>query len=100
MVISTNWKSQATFILEEEYPPDADLPPPSKTVITFDTLDLHIDQWFKVFERVLIAQGFSEHTIASGACGLAFHESRSKEVMRKVYNEYDLSEFHPNETSV
>lgn len=55
-----------------------------------DMSDCSVHAWFAAFEKILALQGFSEHTIAAGACQLAFNEMRDKALMQKVAHEYDL----------
>lgn len=63
--------------------------------VEVDTTNLSVHEWFKVFERILLAEGFSSSTIMKGGAQLAFNEWRSKTEMQKVYDEYDLGEFAP-----
>jgi hypothetical protein len=55
--------------------------------------DASIHRWFRLFERVLLLAGFAETTIASGACGLAFHDGRPPQLMHQIAAEYDLADF-------
>jgi hypothetical protein len=57
-----------------------------------DMTDCSVHAWFKLFERVLGAQGFSEEVIMRGATQLAFNDSRKLDVMSKLAKEYDLHE--------
>jgi hypothetical protein len=56
-----------------------------------------VHSWLKIFEKVLLAQGFSSHVIQKGCMELAFNDWRSKESMQKLYDEYDLQEFAPTD---
>lgn len=58
-----------------------------------DTTNLTVHEWFKLFERILLVEGFSPSVIMDGACRLAFNEGRSTPEMQKIYQEYDLNEF-------
>ena len=55
------------------------------------TEDLNIYQLFRFFASVARAMGHSEINIMKGGCGLAFDEERSREDMRKVADEFDLT---------
>lgn len=61
--------------------------------LSSDVKDFTVHEWFKLFEKVLLASGFSEYVVMSGACELAFNEWRDTADMRKVFKEYDLDEF-------
>lgn len=103
MAVIDGWKNEVTITIKEARPArydEPDLAPCHDTVITFDAADYTIHNWYKIFERILILQGFSEDNIASGGCQLAFNEFRSKDLMKKLYNEYELSEFHEDAPSV
>lgn len=60
-----------------------------------DAQDWTVHSWFKIFEKVLAAQGFSEYVICAGGVELAFNEGREIKDMERLYQEYDLGEFHP-----
>lgn len=60
-----------------------------------DAQDWTVHSWFKIFEKVLAAQGFSEYVICKGGVELAFNEWRKEKDMERLYQEYDLGEFHP-----
>lgn len=62
-----------------------------------DMNDETIHSWFELFDRVLKCAGWNDEAIARGACVLAFNETRSMELMKKVAHESDLrlnEEFH------
>lgn len=61
-------------------------------MIQTDMTDCSVHAWFKLFERVLRAQGFSEETIMRGATQLAFNDCRNLNAMSKLFKEYDLQE--------
>lgn len=69
-----------------------DLDSTNKVVTRWETDmdDCSVHAWFKVFASVLAANGFTEETIMSGACQLAFNEWRSQESMKKIAEEYGL----------
>lgn len=56
--------------------------------------DANVHAWFEIFEQVLRCYGFNERVIANGACQMAFNPRRDPQLMRTVYNEFDLGEFH------
>jgi len=58
--------------------------------LELDPSDMSSHQLFNAFGKVLMAMGFGEKTIMSGACGLAFNEMRDLETMVKVAKEFDL----------
>lgn len=63
--------------------------------VTFesDMTNQNVHAWFKIFEKVLLSQGFSEYVIQKGCIELAFSEWQTTESMKKLYDEYDLQEF-------
>jgi len=56
-----------------------------------DMDDCSIHAWFKVFDSVLGAAGFSETIIMRGACGLAFNECRDQKAMKQLATDYELT---------
>jgi len=46
---------------------------------------------FKLFEKILGSQGFTEEVIMRGATQLAFNDSRREEMMDKLIAEYELN---------
>jgi len=52
--------------------------------------DLNATQLFQLFSKFMFSLGYTEKSIASGACYLAFNDMRSFEEMKKVADEYDL----------
>lgn len=67
--------------------------PAMKMEFTADLQDSNVHEWFRVFEKVLLAAGFSERVIMKGGAELAFNGYRDAADMRWVYDEYDLGEF-------
>lgn len=74
--------------------------PDCNWTISFDGADFTPDQWFKVFEKLLIQVGFSEVSVMEGAASLAFNECRSTEEMQRLYNKLELEEFAPKSEEV
>ena len=68
-----------------------DFLPNENFVYEFDCDDLTATQMFKAYEKFLLAAGFAEQSIMSGACSLAFNDWRTPELMKKVAEEHDLS---------
>jgi hypothetical protein len=58
-----------------------------------DVSDVTVHEWFKIFEKVLAASGFSDRVIMKGACELAFNSMRDRKDMVWLHEEYDLGEF-------
>ena len=66
--------------------------------ITFPSHDLNTIQIFSAFRKFLLATGYTDCSISTGALSLAFSDEFSTEQMRKSAEEYDLilSEDHYN----
>jgi len=62
-----------------------------------DVTNLDVHAWFKIFEKVLLAQGFDTYVIQKGGLQLAFNEWRDSAKMRKLHKEFDLDEFREEE---
>lgn len=62
-----------------------------------ETDDFSVDDWFQLFEKVLLASGFSEYVVMKGCMQLAFNQWRTTESMKKLYLEYidELKGFAP-----
>ena len=102
-MISTpsEWSTKVNISIKETHGKYAEEFGPSINMnLSFDAIDCSVKDWFKVFEKILVMQGFSPETIATGACELAFNEFQSKELMKKLYNDFDLSEFHTDAPTV
>lgn len=67
--------------------------PGYELTIEADLTHSSVHDWFKIFEKVLQAQGFDPFVIQKGALELAFNEWRDTKEMRRLYKEYDLDEF-------
>ena len=65
--------------------------------IEADMTNSTVHDWFKIFEKVLMAQGFDTFVIQKGCVELAFNEWRDLEEMRRIHKEYDLDEFREAE---
>lgn len=74
----------------QEFGYDGEALPEEHLTMEFPAEDLNAIQIFSAFKKFLLASGFSETTISSGAVSLAFHESLSLDEMRKTAKEYDL----------
>lgn len=81
------------IILESEG--GMDLDDTNKMTLNWNTNmdDCSIHAWFKVFESVVAAAGFSEAVIMKGACQLAFNDCRNQQMMKQLAKEYDLTEW-------
>jgi hypothetical protein len=53
--------------------------------------DCSVHAWFKLFEKILGSQGFTEEVIMRGATQLAFNDSRHPAMMDKLMTEYELN---------
>ena len=53
--------------------------------------DCSVHAWFKLFEKILGSQGFTEEVIMRGATQLAFNDSRREEMMDKLIKDYELN---------
>jgi hypothetical protein len=53
--------------------------------------DCSVHAWFKLFEKILGSQGFTEEVIMRGATQLAFNDGRREEMMDKLIEEYGLN---------
>ena len=62
-----------------------------------ETNGFSVDDWFQLFEKVLLASGFSEYVVMKGCMQLAFNSWRTTESMKKLYLEYidELKQFAP-----
>lgn len=58
-----------------------------------DVTNLDVHAWFKIFEKILLAQGFDSYIIQKGGLQLAFNEWRQVSSMEKLYKEFDLKDF-------
>lgn len=67
--------------------------PGFELTIEADLTHSSVHDWFKIFEKILLAQGFDTFVIQKGAVELAFNEWRDTKEMRRLYAEYDLDEF-------
>ena len=53
--------------------------------------DCSVHAWFKLFEKILGSQGFTEEVIIRGATQLAFNDGRREEMMDRLIAEYELN---------
>jgi hypothetical protein len=69
---------------------DAEILPEQHITFEAPAEDLNATQLFQLFSKFMFSLGYTEKSIASGACYLAFNDMRSPEDMKKVADEYDL----------
>ena len=69
---------------------DAEILPEQHITFEAPAEDLNATQLFQLFSKFMFSLGYTEKSIASGACYLAFNDMRSFEEMKKVADEYDL----------
>lgn len=70
---------------------DDDFIPEQHFTLTAPAHDLTTTQMFKLFEKFMLAMGYSPNAIMSGAMSLVFNDMVLEEQQRKVCNEYDLT---------
>ena len=70
---------------------DDDFIPEEHYVITAPAADLNCRQYFKLFEKFMLAVGVSPDNIRSGAMSLVFNEWTSESEQRKVCKEYEIT---------
>ena len=65
--------------------------------IEAETDDFAVGDWFQLFEKTLLAAGFSEYVVMKGCMECAFSQLRSTENMKRLYLEYidELKGFAP-----
>lgn len=68
--------------------------------IETDMTDCSVHAWFKLFEKILGAQGFPEEVIMRGATELAFNDCRNPFFMDNLIKEYDLQKLSISEAPV
>lgn len=68
-----------------------DFIPEQHFTITAPAHDLNTKQMFKLFERFMLATGYTPQSIVSGAMSLAFNEWVPLEQQRKLCDEYELT---------
>jgi len=69
---------------------DAEILPEQHITFEAPAEDLNATQLFQLFSKFMFSLGYTEKSIASGACYLAFNDMRSFEDMKKLADEYDL----------
>ena len=69
----------------------SDYIPEQHFTLTAPATDLNTKQMFKLFERFMLAMGYHQSSIMSGAMSLVFNVWVTEEEQRKVCNEYDLT---------
>jgi len=70
---------------------DDDFPPEEHFMITAPAADLNCNQYFKLFEKFMLAVGMSPHNIRSGAMSLVLNECVSNADQRKICDEYEVT---------
>lgn len=70
---------------------DNDFLPEEHYVITAPAADLNCRQYFKLFEKFMLAVGMSPDTIRSGAMSLVFNDWTNESEQRKVCKEYEIT---------
>ena len=70
---------------------DDDFIPEEHFVITAPAADLSARQYFKLFEKFMLAVGMSPSSIRSGAMSLVFNQWTNEEEQRKVCKEYEIT---------
>ena len=65
--------------------------PEQHFTLTAPAADLTTSQMFKLFEKFMLATGYTPSSIRSGAMSLAFNEWIDEEEQRKICNEYELT---------
>ena len=70
---------------------DDDFLPEEHFVITAPAGDLSCRQYFKLFEKFMLAVGMSPDNIRSGAMSLVFNDYTDYAEQRKVCKEYELT---------
>ena len=65
--------------------------PEENFLISAPATDLNCRQYFKLFEKFMLAVGMSPHNIRHGAMSLAFDELVNDADQRKVCEEYEVT---------
>jgi hypothetical protein len=71
--------------IEDDFLPEENL------LITAPAADLSCRQYFKLFEKFMLAVGMSPHNIREGAMSLVFNDYTNEADQRKVCKEYELT---------
>ena len=70
---------------------DDDFIPEEHFVITAPAADLSCRQYFKLFEKFMLAVGMSPHNIRQGAMSLVLNEWVNDADQRKICDEYEVT---------
>ena len=70
---------------------DDDFIPEEHFVITAPAADLTAKQYFKLFEKFMLAVGMSPHNIRQGAMSLVLNEWVNDADQRKICDEYEVT---------
>lgn len=85
------FKAKITFKYDSEWALGGDeFLPEEHFVMEFPSDDLNSCQIFNAFRKFLLASGFSDTAIRSGATSLAFNDSLTPDQMRTTAENYDL----------
>ena len=68
-----------------------DFIPEENFLITAPAADLNCRQYFKLFEKFMLAVGMSPDNIRSGAMSLVFNEWVNESEQRKICDEYEIT---------
>ena len=71
--------------------PDDDFLPEEHFLISAPAEDLSPKQYFKLFEKFMLAIGMNQQSICDGAMSLVFNGDRTEEEQRKVCEKYELT---------
>lgn len=90
-----SYKAKLTFKFDSEWEMTGDIyddqnVPEQHLSLELPAEDLSTTQIFQAFYNFMMAMGYSEVSIMTGACSVAFNERRSEENMKKIASEYDL----------
>lgn len=86
-----SFKSSIVFKYHSEWTyGESDFLPEEEITMEFPADQLTTTQLFKAYRKFLLASGYNDSSIASGAVSLAFNDSLPEEQMRNTAEEYDL----------
>jgi len=93
------YKATVEFRFNSTFTPSAfnpgfytdDFLPEEHYVFTAPASDLNAKQYFRLFEKFLLAIGLQPGSIRSGAMNLVFNDWTDEKEMRKVCDEYELT---------
>ena len=93
------YKATVEFRFNSTFTPSAfnpgfytdDFLPEENYVFTAPASDLNAKQYFRLFEKFLLAVGLQPESIRSGAMSLVFNEWTDEDAQQKVCDEYELT---------